>query len=57
MPDDYVSVELATCEEMPFEFCPSCPSRKNVATMGADKSTSGWYGRWHRVIKEEGDDG
>lgn len=55
-PDDYVSVELATCEELPFEFCPSCPSRKNVAVTGADKSISGWYGRWHRVIKE-GDDG
>jgi hypothetical protein len=56
LPDDYVSVELATCEGLPFEFCPSCPSRKNVATTGADKSSPGWYGRWHRVTKE-GEDG
>lgn len=57
-PDGYVSVEAATCSEMPFEFCPSCPSRKNVATTGADKSVPGWYGRWNRISKQEreGDD-
>lgn len=52
-PDGYVSVEVATCEEAPFEFCPSCPTRKNVEVTGADKSTPGWYGRWHRILKEE----
>lgn len=52
-PDAYVSVEVATCNELPFEFCPSCPSRKNVEVTGADKSVPGWYGRWHRVAKEE----
>jgi len=58
VPDDYVSVELATCDEMPFEFCPSCPSRKNVETTGADKTSPGWYGRWHRVANErEEEDG
>jgi len=51
-PDGYVSVETATCKEMPFEFCPSCPSRKNVAATGADKSVPGWYGRWNRVRSE-----
>ena len=57
-PDGYVSTEVATCEEAPFEFCPSCPSRKNVATMGADKSTPGWYGRWKRLGHvEEDEDG
>lgn len=52
-PDGYVSVEMSTCEKMPFEFCPSCPSKKNVETTGADKSVPGWYGRWNRIHKEE----
>jgi hypothetical protein len=57
-PDGYVSVEVATCEEAPFEFCPSCPTRKNVATTGADKSIPGWYGRWKRCdVESEDDDG
>jgi hypothetical protein len=51
-PDGYVSVEVATCERAPFEFCPSCPSRKHISSIGADKSTPGWYGRWHRLRKE-----
>lgn len=55
-PDAYVSVELSTCEEMPFEFCPSCPTRKNVAAAGADKSVPGWYGRWSRLGDPEGDE-
>jgi hypothetical protein len=56
-PDAYVSVEVATCTEGPFEFCPSCPSRKNVQTAGADKSVPGWYGRWKRLRCVEDEDG
>jgi len=52
-PIGYVSVESATCAEMPFEFCPSCPTKKNVEITGADKSTPGWYGRWSRIHTEE----
>jgi len=55
-PDGYVAVEMATCADMPFEFCPSCPSRKNVAVTGADKAKPGWYSRWHRVTKDEEED-
>lgn len=55
-PDGYVSVEKSTCAAAPFEFCPSCPSQKNVATTGADKTVDGWYGRWNRIRKEELED-
>lgn len=52
-PDGYVSVEESTCAEGPFEFCGSCPSRRNVAVTGADKSVPGWYGRWERLRRAE----
>ena len=55
-PEGYVSVEAATCAEAPFEFCPSCPSKRNVERTGADKATSGWYGRWHRLQRADQED-
>lgn len=51
-PERYVSVEVATCEKKPFDFCVSCPSVDEVADFSADKVRPGWYSRWHRISKE-----
>jgi hypothetical protein len=57
-PDHYVPVEQATCEAKPFFFCPSCPSKKEVGQVGADKTRPGWYGRWSRLTESnDGVDG
>jgi hypothetical protein len=52
-PESYVSVEEATCEARPFNFCTSCPSRVDVLKSGADKTKQGWYGRWNRLKESE----
>ena len=54
-PDHYVPVEEATCEEKPFHFCASCPSKREVQESGGDKSKEGWYGRWNRLKEFEDD--
>lgn len=55
-PDGYKIVEIATCEDRPFDFCNSCPSLSEVAQFGADKAQPGWYTRWRRLTKEEDDE-
>lgn len=55
-PDSYRIVEVATCEDRPFEFCSSCPSREEVVQFGADKAQPGWYTRWRRLSREEDDE-
>lgn len=55
-PDSYEMVEMRTCDERPFPFCTSCPSRENVEKYGADKTKEGWFGRWHRLRKMEFED-
>jgi hypothetical protein len=58
-PEHYVPVEIATCEQRPFDFCSSCPSMEEVAECSVDKVSPGWYSRWHRlkkILSEEEDD-
>lgn len=51
-PLEYVSCEIATCESRRFEYCPSCPSQKELVQIGADKQVPGWYGRWERIQRD-----
>lgn len=51
-PETYVPTELATCSEMPFEFCPSCPAKEKLAEMFVDKEAIGWYTRWERFKRD-----
>jgi hypothetical protein len=51
-PATYVPVERATCSKRPYDFCPSCPTKEAVEDFDADKVRPGWYGRWHRIMKE-----
>jgi hypothetical protein len=53
---EYVVAEAATCENQPFEFCPSCPSIDELKKLSIDKTKDGWYSRWKRFM-EEPDDG
>lgn len=53
VPDSYVSVEEATCELMPFDFCRDCPAVSELVALGIDKAQEGWYSRWKRFTKEE----
>jgi ssDNA-binding Zn-finger/Zn-ribbon topoisomerase 1 len=55
-PETYVITELATCKEMPFPFCGSCPSVEELAELHIDKSKYGWLSRWKRFTKEADDD-
>lgn len=55
-PDQYVTTEIATCAEKPFEFCPSCPARETLAKMDIDKTREGWVSRWKRFTEDDGDD-
>jgi hypothetical protein len=55
-PDSYRVVELATCEDRPFDFCASCPSMNEVAQFGADKAQPGWYTRWRRLARGDDDE-
>jgi hypothetical protein len=50
-PVSYVPVERALCSQRPFPFCSSCPTKEELDDLGADKGRSGWYGRWHRIMK------
>jgi hypothetical protein len=56
IPSDYQSREIATCLEQPYEFCPSCPKREELAKLGIDKNKDGWYARWLRFKKEMEED-
>ena len=51
-PESYQKVERAMCSERPFVFCNQCPTKEQVADLGADKVRAGWYGRWRRILKE-----
>jgi hypothetical protein len=55
-PEEYIETEVATCQEKPFEFCPSCPSREALQKLGIDKLKDGWYSRWRRFTEEEPDE-
>lgn len=57
-PDSYVITELASCKDMPFSFCGSCPSREELQKLEIDKTKDGWFARWTRFRKEmlNGDD-
>lgn len=51
-PEEYVTTELATCREMPYGFCGSCPSQEELQKMYVDKTKDGWVARWTRFRKE-----
>lgn len=54
VPDSYAFTEIATCELMPYDSCPSCPSRADLHSQYAtDKRKEGWYERWSRLRKVE----
>lgn len=55
-PDRYEPTEVSTCKNMPYEFCPSCPSAETVAKFSANKAKDGWYGRWNRLKRLELED-
>lgn len=58
-PVSYVTTEVATCKEKPFEFCPSCPSKESLGELDIDKDEEGWYNVWSRAqeLLKEDDDG
>lgn len=59
-PTSYVTTEVATCKEQPFEFCPSCPGKEELQEVEIDKNKEGWYSIWKRMkqlLAEEDRDG
>lgn len=56
LPSSYAQAEVLTCSSKPFAYCPSCPSLEDLSKMFIDKTKEGWYARYRRFIKEEGND-
>lgn len=54
-PETYLSTPLRTCQDQPFMFCRTCPTRSELVQLGIDKSKKDWYSRWVRFTREEGD--
>jgi hypothetical protein len=55
-PTHYVETELLTCADMPFEYCPSCPSLQDLSKQFIDKTKDGWYARMKRFEKDQEED-
>ena len=51
-PESYALVEEGVCDNRPFDFCSSCPSKMTVQELQADKTKPGWFGRWQRLKGE-----